>query len=87
LQESDRGVVPVKLPNKEEPSSTEVVEGRQRPKENDAQSNTSSPTQSGERVSQGLSGVRRTAQERKKERTIPNNMPTVAPRFRISPLG
>ena len=67
LQESDRGVVPMKLPNTEEESSTEVVEGRQRPKENDAQSNTS-PTQSGERVSQGLSGVRRAAQERKKER-------------------
>jgi hypothetical protein len=86
LQESDRGVVPVKLPNNEEPSSTEVVEGRQRPKENDEQSNTS-PTQSREWVSQGLSGVRRTAQERKKERTIPNHMPTIAPRFRISPLG
>ena len=67
LQESDRCVVPMKLPNTEEQSSTEVAEGRQRPKENDAQSNTS-PTQSGERVSQGLSGVRRAAQERKKER-------------------
>jgi len=67
VQESDRGVVPMKLPNTEEQSSTEVVEGRQRPKENDAQSNTS-PTQSGERVSQGLSGVRRAAQDSKKER-------------------
>jgi hypothetical protein len=57
----------MKLPNTEEQSSTEIVEGRQRPKENDPQSNTS-PTQSGERVSQRLSGVRRTAQERKKER-------------------
>src|SRR5579875_324301 len=34
LQESDRCVVPMKLPNTEEKSSTEVVEGRQRPKEN-----------------------------------------------------
>jgi RNA-directed DNA polymerase len=67
LQESDRCVVPMKLTNTEGQPSTEVVEGRQRPKENDAQSSTS-PTQSGERVSQGLSGVRRTAQERKKER-------------------
>jgi RNA-directed DNA polymerase len=67
LQESDRCVVPMKLPNTEGEPSTEVVEGRQWPKENDAQSSIS-PTQSGERVSQGLSGVRRTAQERKKER-------------------
>jgi RNA-directed DNA polymerase len=57
----------MKLPNTEEQSSTEGVEGRLRPKENDAQPNPS-PTQSGERVSQGLSGVRQTAQERKKER-------------------
>ena len=41
LQESDRGVVPMKLPNTEEESSKEAVEERQRPKENDAQSNTS----------------------------------------------
>ena len=34
LQESDRCVVPMKLPNTEEQSSTEVVEGRRRPKEN-----------------------------------------------------
>ena len=45
----------------------EAVEGRQRPKENDAQSSTS-PTQSGEPVSQGLSGVRRVARARKQER-------------------
>ena len=42
------------------------MEGRQRPKENAAQSNTS-PTQSGEQVSQGLGGVRQVAQERNKE--------------------
>jgi RNA-directed DNA polymerase len=43
------------------------VEGRRQPKENDAQSSIQ-PTQSGERVSQGLSGVRRVARERKQER-------------------
>jgi RNA-directed DNA polymerase len=67
LQESDRCVLPMKLPNREGQPSTEAAEGRRRPKENDAQSSTG-PTQSGERVSQGLSGVRRAAQERKKER-------------------
>jgi RNA-directed DNA polymerase len=67
LQESDRCVLPMKLPNRERQLSTEAVEGRRRPKENDAQPSTS-PTQSGEQVSQGLSGVRRAAQERKKER-------------------
>ena len=50
LQESDGGVVPVKQPNKEGQPLAEAVEGRQRPKENDAQSSTS-PTQSGEPVS------------------------------------
>ena len=66
VEESDRCVVPVKQPNKEGQPLAEAVEGRRRPKENDAQSNTS-PTQSGERVSQGLSGVRRVAQVRKQE--------------------
>ena len=63
---SDRCVVPVKQPNKEGQPLAEAVEGRRRPKENDAQSNTL-PTQSGERVSQGLSGVRRVARVRKQE--------------------
>ena len=45
----------------------EAVEGRWQPKENDAQSNTP-PTQRGTRVSQGLSGVRRAAGERRQER-------------------
>ena len=66
LQESDRCVVPMKQPNKEGKPLAEAVEGRQRPKENDAQSSTS-PTQSGEQVSQGLSGVRRVARARKQE--------------------
>jgi RNA-directed DNA polymerase len=67
LQESDRYVVPVKQPNKEGQPSAEAAEERWRPKENVAQSGTS-PTQSGERVSHGLSGVRRVARDRKQER-------------------
>jgi RNA-directed DNA polymerase len=66
-EESDCRIVPMKQPNKEGKPSAEAVEGRRQPKENVEQSSTQ-PTQSGERVSQGLSGVRRTARERKKER-------------------
>src|SRR6202789_3968678 len=66
-EESDRVVVPMSLPNKEEQSSAEAGEGRARTKENIAQSNTS-PTQSGERVSQGWNGVRQVAKARKQER-------------------
>ena len=54
-------------PNKEEQPSAEVGEGRAWAKENIAESNTS-PTQNGERVFQGWSGVRRAAKERKQER-------------------
>src|SRR5262252_90648 len=67
LEESDRTIVPMNQPNKEDSSSAEVGEGRVRTKENIAQSNTS-PTQSGERVSQGLRGVREVARARKQER-------------------
>ena len=50
---SDRAVVPMKLPNNEaRRASAEVVEGRARTKENVAELHTS-PTQSGESVSQG----------------------------------
>ena len=66
MEESDCRVVPVKQPNKEGKPSAEAVEGRRQPEENDAQSSTQ-PTQRGERVSQGLSGVRRVARERKQE--------------------
>jgi RNA-directed DNA polymerase len=66
-EESDRAVVPMNLPNKEGQTSAEAGEGRARAKENTAQSNTS-PTQSGERVSQGLRGVRQVARERRQER-------------------
>jgi RNA-directed DNA polymerase len=66
-EESDCAVVPMNQPNKEERSSAEVGEGRARAKENIVQSSTS-PTQSGKRVSQGLSGVRQAAKERRQER-------------------
>jgi RNA-directed DNA polymerase len=66
-EESDCAAVPVKRPNKEAIASAEVVEGRVQTKENDARSGTS-PTRSGERVSQGLGGVRQVARERKQER-------------------
>src|SRR5436190_12376794 len=66
-EESDRAVVPVNLSNKEGQTSAEIGEGRARAKENIVQSHTR-PTQSGERVSQGLSGVRQVARERKQER-------------------
>ena len=66
-EKSDRAVVPMNQPNKGEQSSAEVGEGRARTKENIVPSNTS-PTQSGERVSQGLSGVRKAAKERRQER-------------------
>ena len=67
LEESDRAIVPMNQPNKEGQPSAEVGEGRARAKENIGQSHTS-PTQSGERVSQGLSGVREAAQRRRQER-------------------
>ena len=67
LEGSDRAVLPMNQPNKEGQPSAEVGEERVRTKENIAQSNTS-PTQSGERVSQGLRGVRKAAKERKQER-------------------
>jgi RNA-directed DNA polymerase len=66
-EESDHAILPVNQPNNEDWSSAEVGEGRVRTKENIDQSNTG-PTQSGKRVSQGLSGVRRRAKERKQER-------------------
>jgi len=52
------GIVPTKPPNKAgEILAAEVVEGRPVTKENIVESNTR-PTQSGERVSQRLHGVR-----------------------------
>jgi RNA-directed DNA polymerase len=66
-EESDRGVVPVNQPNKEAQVCAEVGEGRPRTKENIRGAHTP-PTLSGERVPQGLSGVRQTARERKQEK-------------------
>src|SRR5438067_1865325 len=67
LEKSDCAVVPMNRLNEGEQSPTEAGEGRARTKENIAQSSTS-PTQSGERVSQGLSGVRQVAKAKKQER-------------------
>src|ERR1700674_813145 len=66
-EESNCARVPVNLSNKEGHTSAEIGEGRARAKENIAPSHTR-PTQSGERVSQGLSGVRQVARERREER-------------------
>jgi len=67
LEESDWAVVPMKRLNKEATASAEAVEERAQTKENVAEPGTS-PTQRGERVSQGLGGVRQAARERKQER-------------------
>jgi RNA-directed DNA polymerase len=67
LEESDCAVLPMNQPNNEERFSAEDGEERAQTKENTARSNTS-PTQSGKQVSQGLSGVRQVAKERKQER-------------------
>ena len=66
-EESDHAIVPMNQPNNEDLFSTEVGEGRAGTKENIVPSSTS-PTQGGEIVSQGWSGVRRAAKERKQER-------------------
>ena len=66
-EESDRAIVSMNQPNKEEQSSAEDGEKRARAKENIVQPNTS-PTQSGKRVSQGLKGVREAAKKRRQER-------------------
>jgi RNA-directed DNA polymerase len=67
LEKSDYAVVPVNQPNKEARASAEVGEGRAQMKENIAQSHMH-PTQRGNRMSQGLDGVRKAAKERKQER-------------------
>src|SRR5215469_15672264 len=63
-EESHSGVVPMNHSNKDMRSSAESEEGRPLIKENAGQPNTF-PTQSGERVSQGLAGVRKAAREHK----------------------
>ena len=56
-EESDRGVVPKRRSNNLVPTGAESEEGRPRIKENASPTHTS-PAQNGERVSQGLAGVR-----------------------------
>jgi len=67
-EESDRGVVPQNRPNKGCPQDpAEGEEGRPRIKENASPTHTR-PAQNGERVSQGLAGVRQAARQRKQEK-------------------
>ena len=63
-EKSDRGIVPVKQPNKEDRSSAETVEERPLPKGNSGQT-TTDRTQSRGSVSCGLSAVRRAARQGK----------------------
>ena len=67
LEKSDCAVVPVNQPNNEGQTSAEAGEGRAQMKENIVQSHMLS-TQSEDRMSQGLEGVRKAAKERKQER-------------------
>src|SRR5262245_45530967 len=66
-EKSDCAVVPVNQPNIEGQPFAEAGEGRPQTEESIVQSNVR-PTQSGERMSQGLAGVRKAAKERKQER-------------------
>src|ERR1700739_1562872 len=72
-QESHSGIGPMNYSNNDKTSSTESREGRPLIKENAGQPSTHS-TQSGERVSQGLAGVRKAARE-KKEIAVPAVLP------------
>jgi len=67
LEKSHCAVVPVNQPNNEGQPFTEAGEERAQMKENIVQSHML-PTQSGDRMSQGLDGVRKAAKERKQER-------------------
>ena len=66
-EESDRGEVPKSRSNNEAQAEAEGEEGRPRIKENASPTHTS-PARNGERVSQGLAGVRQAARQRKKEK-------------------
>ena len=63
-EESHSGILPMNQSNKDRKPSAENEEGRPLIKENAGQPNTH-PTQSGERVSQGLAGVRKAARNNK----------------------
>jgi len=67
VEESDRTIVPMNQPNQGAKATAEAGEGRGRSKENIGQTRTP-PAQNGYGVSQGLTGVRRAARERKQER-------------------
>jgi group II intron reverse transcriptase/maturase len=70
-EESDRTILPMNPSNKEgkpeDRPTAETEEGRVRIKENAREFHTFPTPSGGERVSQGLSGVRQAAKERKKE--------------------
>jgi hypothetical protein len=66
-EESHDGIVPMNHSNKDEKPLAENEEGRPSIKENAGQPHTY-PTQSGDRVSQGLAGVRKAAREYKEMR-------------------
>src|SRR5437762_7853132 len=66
-EESHSGILPMNQSNKDRKPSAENEEGRPLIKENAGQPNTH-PTQSGERVSQGLAGVRKVARDNKEMR-------------------
>src|ERR1700758_3321090 len=66
-EESHNGIVPMSYSNNDKTSSAESGEGRPLIKENAGQPSMH-PTQSGERVSQGLAGVRKAARENKEMR-------------------
>jgi RNA-directed DNA polymerase len=62
-EESHSGILPMNQSNKDRKPSAENEEERPLIKENAGQPNTH-PTQSGERVSQGLAGVRKAARNK-----------------------
>jgi RNA-directed DNA polymerase len=66
-EKSDCAVLPVNQPNKGRQLSAEAGEGRAQTRENIVPSHMH-PTQSGQRISQGLDGVRKAAKERRQER-------------------
>src|ERR1700679_2907216 len=67
LEKSDCAVVPVNQPNKAAIAAAEAGGGRAEMKENIGQPHML-PTQSGNRMSQGLDGMRKAAREKKQER-------------------
>jgi len=81
-EQSDCAVVPMNQPNKEGQPSAEVGEGRAQTEENIVPPSMR-PTQSGNRMSQGLNGVRQVAREREQER-FPMTRDRVVPIMRAS---